>query len=440
MLQSRDSLDKMSPNFRHCLSQFLSRLTDPRPLGVAVSGGSDSLGLLYGLASLSPPNKLVALTVDHGLREASADEARRVKAHCRRLGIRHETLLWDDPRPGSGIQAAARAARYHLMGSVAERLGLAAVLTGHTLDDQNETLAMRRTRSPSDTAPGMAGIPAATLFGGHMWVLRPVLGVHRAEIRQFLDGSSVSWIDDPSNTDPRFERVRVRTHLADTALEPGLQSDGQIAAMRADLAHKAASYIDANCSAETQDLVRMQFRREEDPEVLLAVLEALIDLCGGAQRSLDRRGKATLQAALNGWVGTRSGAGPGGVMTLGRTLIKHRGDEVLIKREQRGIENLELQPKASAVWDGRYRVTNLDLNTELRVSAFRGKAVAPFFGRDLGGRQGQWEAEDGVVGGFVCERLIGRSSKILPVHELVLAQALARMVGSAAFPKCPVIN
>ncbi|KGF66831.1 hypothetical protein LL06_25875, partial [Hoeflea sp. BAL378] len=78
------------PDVRHCLSEFLSRLTDPRPLGVAVSGGSDSLGLLYGLAGLCPPGRLVALTVDHGLRAGSADEARRVKARCRGLGLRHE--------------------------------------------------------------------------------------------------------------------------------------------------------------------------------------------------------------------------------------------------------------------------------------------------------------------------------------------------------------
>jgi len=95
--------------FISSLSDFLSRLTDRRPLGVAVSGGSDSLGLLYGLAAVVPAHKLVALTVDHGLRSAAADEARWVKAQCRRLGIRHETLRWQSGHPVTGVQAAARA-------------------------------------------------------------------------------------------------------------------------------------------------------------------------------------------------------------------------------------------------------------------------------------------------------------------------------------------
>ena len=202
------------PSLPQCLSEFLAGLTDHRPLGVAVSGGSDSLGLLFGLAALVPAVKLVALTVDHGLRPGSADEARWVKSRCRRLGIRHETLKWDSGQPATGLQAAARAARYRLMAEASARLGLSAVLTAHTRDDQSETLVMRRARSASEDAPGLAGIPPATLFEGRMWVLRPLIGLPRSTIRDFLGEKGVAdWIEDPSNSDPRFERVRVRTRF-----------------------------------------------------------------------------------------------------------------------------------------------------------------------------------------------------------------------------------
>ena len=183
------------PNdFKNCLSRFCAELTDHRPLGIAVSGGSDSLGLLYGLAAILPPRKLVGLTVDHGLRSGSADEARRVKALCRRLGVRHETLNWQGPRPSSGVQAAARQARYRLLGDALARIGLAAVLTAHSRDDQLETLEMRRARSLSETATGLAGIPPASLFDGRLWVLRPLLGLPREGIRDVLREAGIAWI------------------------------------------------------------------------------------------------------------------------------------------------------------------------------------------------------------------------------------------------------
>ncbi len=420
-----------------CLSEFLACMTDRRPLGVAVSGGSDSLGLLYGLAALVPAARLVALTVDHGLRPGSADEAHWVKSRCRRLGIPHETLKWDSGQPETGLQAAARAARYRLLAEASAHLGLSAVLTAHTRDDQAETLAMRRARSASEDAPGLAGIPPATLFEGRMWVLRPLLGLPRVTIRGFLRDKGVEdWIEDPSNSDARFERVRVRTRFR----EEGAALDGpdgsQIAIARFRLARLAADFIDAHCHVDADGLVRMRTSPDDAPEVTTAVLEALIDWCGGASRPLDRRGKATLA----GFISSSAGRGDGGAISLGRTLIRRSGTCLALGRERRDVAGLSLEPGSWGVWDRRFRVHNLSRTSVLTVSGSENRGVMPCFSRDSRLSEADWGQEDGVVGGFVCQRLAGRSSHILPVQQLPVAQALARLAKLRPFPECPWAN
>lgn len=424
------------PSLPQCLSEFLAGLTDHRPLGVAVSGGSDSLGLLYGLAALVPAVKLVALTVDHGLRPGSADEARWVKSRCRRLGIRHETLRWDSGQPATGLQAAARAARYRLLAEASTRFGLSAVLTAHTQDDQSETLIMRRARSASDDAPGLAGIPPATLFEGRMWVLRPLLDLPRMKIREFLGGKGVAdWIEDPSNSDPRFERVRVRTRFREQGAAFAGPDGSRIATTRFHLACLAADYIDARCRVDPDGMVRMRTSPDDAPEVTTAVLEALIDWCGGASRPFDRRGKATLAGFISS-----SAAGDGQTISLGRTLIRRRGDCLSLGRERRDMTSLSLDPGDWGIWDRRFRVQNLSRTSALTVSGGGNGGVMPCFSRDPGVSTAIMGMEDGVVGGFVCQRLAGRGSHILPVQQVPVAQALARLAKLRPFPECPWTN
>lgn len=419
------------------LAEFVAALTSQRPLGVAVSGGSDSLGLLYGLAALLPATGLVALTVDHGLRCGSADEARRVKNCCRRLGIRHQTLRWESGQPATGVQAAARAARYSLLTDACVRLGLSAVLTAHTQDDQNETLAMRRVRSVSEDAPGLAGIPPATLFGGQMWVLRPLLGLRRGVIRDFLCENGVAdWIEDPSNTDPRFERVRVRARLGEQGAVVAAADAWQISAARHRLACRVAAFVDANCDVDKKAQVRMRIGPDEAPEVTMAALEALIDWCGGAPRPIDRRGKATLAGFLDS---CRAG-GDGQAISLGRSLIRHRGGCLMLRRERRGMSDLLLSPGACGVWDRRFRVHNLSSRSALKVSGGGNGGFLPCFSRSDSLLTADWGMEDGVVGGFFCQPLAGRSSHILPVQQLPVAQSLARLAKLGPFPECPWPN
>nr|WP_272211821.1 tRNA lysidine(34) synthetase TilS [Marinicella sp. W31]MDC2877708.1 tRNA lysidine(34) synthetase TilS [Marinicella sp. W31] len=192
--------------------EFLLTLKKGCHVLVAVSGGGDSIGLLAALdvarlVSGRSDVRLSAVTVNHGLRAEAADEAAWVSGGCALRGIAHETVLWDAPKPLSGLMAAARHARYRLLCGEAERCGADVIAVAHTLDDQAETFAMRRARSASALATGMA---EKTLIEGRMWVVRPFLQVGRGAIRRFLQAHGLSWIDDPSNDDTHFERVRTR--------------------------------------------------------------------------------------------------------------------------------------------------------------------------------------------------------------------------------------
>ena len=179
------------------------------PLALAVSGGADSFALLH--AALARDMPVTALTVDHGLREGSAEDARVVATWCAARGVPHETLRWTGDKPLAGVQAAARAARYRLLCEACERLGLDRLATGHTLDDQAETVFMRLRRG---AGRGLAAMPPrreiASGPGAPVALLRPMLGVRRAEARAYAEAHGLPVRDDPSNEDEGFERVRVR--------------------------------------------------------------------------------------------------------------------------------------------------------------------------------------------------------------------------------------
>ena len=182
-------------------------------IGVAVSGGPDSLALLL-LASAARPGRVAAASVDHALREGSRAEAEAVRQLCRQLGVEHEilTLGWS-VRPTSALQEKARRGRYDALGAWAKANGLGAVATGHHADDQAETLVMRLMRGAG--VRGLAAMRAAAPLPGSSDILlvRPLLGWRRAELEGLVAGAGVRAADDPSNRDERHERVRVRRLL-----------------------------------------------------------------------------------------------------------------------------------------------------------------------------------------------------------------------------------
>lgn len=184
---------------------------DAARIGIAVSGGPDSLALLL-VAHAALPGRIEAATVDHGLRLESAAEAADVAALCERLGIPH-AILAVEVAPGN-VQAEARLARYAAMARWVEERGLAALATAHHADDQAETLLMRLNRASG--VSGLAGTRARGIIPGtRIPLLRPVLDWRRAELGEVVRAAGVTAAQDPSNTNERFDRVRIRKALAD---------------------------------------------------------------------------------------------------------------------------------------------------------------------------------------------------------------------------------
>ena len=232
-------------------SLFASLLHAP-VLILAVSGGPDSTALLMLAARWRAARKhgprLIAVTVDHGLRSTSGAEARAVKWLARRLGVPHRILSWRGPKPVTGLQEAARAARYRLLAIAARTAKARHILTAHTLDDQAETVLIRMTRGSGLT--GLCAMaPAAPLpseGSPDIVLVRPLLDVPKSRLVATLDFAKIGFADDPSNRDPRFARARLRAVMPALARE-GL--DARRLALLARRMRRADAAIDAAVDA-----------------------------------------------------------------------------------------------------------------------------------------------------------------------------------------------
>jgi tRNA(Ile)-lysidine synthase len=189
---------------------------------LAVSGGPDSLALMWLAArwrrALTRGPRLIAVTVDHGLRIEAAAEARGVKGLARSLDLAHRTIRWTGEKPKTGLPAAARAARYRLLAQAARASGATHILTAHTRDDQAETLLMRMLRGSG--IAGLAAMPRLSDRDG-VWLARPFLDVSKSRLVATLSKAKVSFADDPTNRDLNFTRPRIRAVMPVLAAEGG---------------------------------------------------------------------------------------------------------------------------------------------------------------------------------------------------------------------------
>jgi tRNA(Ile)-lysidine synthase len=190
-------------------------------LVLAVSGGPDSIALMWLMArwrrAMRQGPRLIAVTVDHGLRPEAAREARDVKRLAKTLDLSHRTLRWTGAKPKAGLPAAAREARYRLLAKAARAAGAIHVLTAHTQDDQAETLLMRMSRGSG--IAGLAAMARQSPRDGVMLV-RPLLHIPKARLLATLNKANISFADDPTNRDTGFTRPRFR------AIMPALAAEG----------------------------------------------------------------------------------------------------------------------------------------------------------------------------------------------------------------------
>ncbi len=242
---------------------------EPAPvLAVGVSGGADSLALaLLAVAwARARGGRIHALTVDHGLRPDSAAEARQVGVWLDARGIAHEILSWDGPKPGSGVQAAAREARRRLLGDWCRARGVLHLLLAHHQGDQAETLAIRREdRSGPD---GLAAMAAETETG---WgrLLRPLLGQPKPTLAAVLAAAGQDWIEDPSNRDERHARVRHRRRIADAASEATLAGDARAhGAARSERGQRVAAVLAAHVRLQAAGWASLDTTLVDHPDVI----------------------------------------------------------------------------------------------------------------------------------------------------------------------------
>jgi tRNA(Ile)-lysidine synthase len=195
-----------------------------KALLIAVSGGPDSTALLLMASEWAKrrgKTRIEAATVDHGLRPESADEAKAVGEICARLGVTHRVLHWKGAKPATRLQERAREARYRLLVDHAKALGADAVMTAHHADDQAETVLFRLLRGSG--LAGLRGMDVMTARDG-MTIARPLIGLKKRDLIAFANARAAPFIDDPSNSDPRFARTRLRALLARLD-EEGLNAD-----------------------------------------------------------------------------------------------------------------------------------------------------------------------------------------------------------------------
>jgi tRNA(Ile)-lysidine synthase len=189
---------------------------------LAVSGGPDSIAMMWLVArwrrTLARGPRLIAVTVDHGLRAQAKAEARDVKRLARTLDLPHRTMRWTGAKPKTGLPAAARAARYRLLAQAARASGATHILTAHTRDDQAETLLMRLLRGS-----GIAGLAAMARQSERDGVLlgRPFLHVSKSRLIATLKKAKLGFADDPTNRDLNFTRPRIRAVMPVLAAEGG---------------------------------------------------------------------------------------------------------------------------------------------------------------------------------------------------------------------------
>jgi tRNA(Ile)-lysidine synthase len=209
---------------------------------LAVSGGPDSMTLMWLAArwrrAMARGPRLLAVTVDHGLRPEAAREAREVKRLASSLDMPHRTLRWSGAKPKAGVPAAAREARYRLLAQAARQSRATHILTAHTRDDQAETLLMRLLRGS-----GIAGLAAMARESERdgLRLARPLLDVPKSRLVATLQKAKINFAEDPTNRDPNFTRARLR------AVMPALAAEGCDARNLARLASRLAR---ANAAVE----------------------------------------------------------------------------------------------------------------------------------------------------------------------------------------------
>lgn len=317
--------------------------------GLAVSGGSDSMAMLHLMARAAPHCgiTLEVATVDHRLRPEAAGEAAFVSETCRALGLKHDTLVWDDhPAAGNLMQEASRA-RYALLAAWAHDNAIPQVLIAHTADDQAESFLIGLSRAAG--LDGLSGMRPAWEKDGIAF-RRPFLMQRREELRDYLRRHGLAWRDDPSNENTRYTRVKARRALK--ALKPLGITVGRLnetihnLAMVQSLVAGALSETFHRIGREAAGSLILNARdfRGLGPEMQRRLLVAAIRWLSGARHPPRAEAVDRLQHAL--W--------PQKAATLGGCRFRFKEGALHIAREPRAVS---APCPSGEIWDHRWQLT-----------------------------------------------------------------------------------
>ena len=327
-------------------------------LGMAVSGGSDSMALAMLAANWAKKKGITftALTVDHGLRSAATEETKCVKHWLEEWGISTHILTWKGPHPKKGIQEAARDARYQLMANYCEGEKIDDLLLGHQLEDQLETLLMRLSKGS-----GLEGLAAMQRVSqkGKLRLLRPLLGVRREILRDYLRMQKQQWIDDPSNENPIYTRTRVGSVLKELEQLPGSNLETVALSLRRiqrasqSLEMLARQKIHEVCDISPLGYIRFPLRALEGcpDELALRMLGIVLRCVGGGKRIKLQSLEDLYQRLFMDGI-AKSG-------TLGGAQILKSGKDWLVCREpgRYGLAEIDIEAGDSEwLWDDRFMI------------------------------------------------------------------------------------
>ena len=329
-------------------------------VAVAVSGGADSLCLAVLLHKIQP---IVALIVDHGLRPESANEAQQTFEKLQALGMQSEILVWrHDKVPTGNIQAAARESRYELMRDWCKRHQIKFLCTAHHMDDQAETVLLRLARGSG--VYGLAGMSEKRDLGEGVVLVRPVLDVSKQRLVAALMEQNLEWVDDPSNQNAAFDRVKVRNFLANPPLE-GLRADRLAAtAERLRRSRKALEFYQHRWLLDAVEffdegyavLDRRQFV-DVPEDISLRAMNSVIQFAGGGGyaprfEKLLRLTDALLDENFKGY--TLSGV----------QFTPLSACQILVSREKSALAPPETIDEGNLVWDNRFSVDVSNCSSE----------------------------------------------------------------------------
>ncbi|MDP5307605.1 tRNA lysidine(34) synthetase TilS [Paracoccus spongiarum] len=364
-------MNRPAPDPAARIRAALDRLAGDLPaLGVAVSGGGDSVALMHVLADWARGRRVLVATVDHGLRPGSGDEARSVARAAKALELPHVTLLWRRDTEAGNLMAAARDARLRLLSGWAQRNDLRAVALGHTADDQAETLMMRLARGSG--IDGLAAMAEWRDAFGVQW-LRPMLGVGRAELRDWLSARGIGWIDDASNENADFERIRIRRAIAECGLDSAAlaRAATHIGEARDALSHFAAAAAEDAIVAQGSIILPRRPFSDAPSEIRRRLLVAACRWITGADYPPRR---ATVLHAL-------AALAAGSRVTLDGALIEPSGDRLRIMREPAAAARAPAS--TGPVWDNRWQVEGLRPGQQVTALGLQGLSQQPWRGAGL---------------------------------------------------------